>query len=71
MLLTKTSDPATYSRITNLMDHDQERQAEGTYSMTAMKMMSFLTTHFGEQQFPDYERNIGILRTNGMKLEQE
>ena len=74
MLLTKTADPTTYSRIINLMDHDQERQSEGTYSMTAMKMnvMAFLTKYFGEQQFPDYEieRNIGILRTNGMKLEQ-
>ena len=74
MLLTKTSDPATYTRIINLMDHDHERQSEGTYSMTAMKLnvMTFLTEHFGEEQFPDYEieRNIGILRTNGMKLEQ-
>ena len=52
----------------------QERQSEGTYSMTAMKMnmMAFLTNNFGCSEFPEseVERNIGILRTNGMKLEQ-
>jgi len=74
MLITKSKDPDTYNRIINLMDHDRERQSEGTYSMTAMKMnvMAFLTNYFGDHQFPDdeIERNIGILRTNGMKLEQ-
>ena len=42
--------------------------------MTAMKMnmMAFLTRNFGCSEFPEseVERNIGILRTNGMKLEQ-
>ena len=47
---------------------------EETYSITAMKMnvMTFLKKHFGEVEFTSHEieRNIGILRTNGMKLEQ-
>jgi len=73
-MLTKSTDPQTYSRILNLMDHAQERHAEGTYSMTVMKMnmLTLLTNYFGVVEFSEceIERNIGILRTNGMKLEQ-
>lgn len=74
MMLTKCSDPSSYDLISNLMDHDQERRSEGTYSMTTMKMtvMSFLKKTFGQLDWSEdeVERNIGILRTNGMKLEQ-
>jgi len=74
MLLTKSNDPESYRRIINLMDHHQERQSEGTYFMTAMKMTvtAFLTKTFGPDIFSEaeVERNIGILRTNGMKLDQ-
>ena len=37
-----------------------------------MNVMAFFNNHFGELEFTEseIEQNIGILRTNGMKLEQ-
>ena len=51
----------------------QERQAEGQYLCTSMKVniMSFLLNQFGSVEFTEQEidRCIGILKVNGMKLE--
>jgi len=73
MLLTRKNKPQIYSRIMNLMDHSQERQAEGQYLCTSMKVniMSFLLNQFGSVEFTEQEidRCIGILKVNGMKLE--
>ena len=51
----------------------QERQAEGQYLCTSMKVhiMSFLFSQFGNIEYSEQEidRCIGILKVNGMKLE--
>ena len=73
MLLTKTHNPSIYKRILNLMDHSEERQAEATYLCASMKVnvMTFLVKQFGCVEYSEAEidRCIGILKTNGMKLE--
>ena len=73
MLLTKTHNPSIYKRIINLMDHSEERQAEATYLCSSMKVnvMTFLVKQFGciEYSEAEIDRCIGILKTNGMKLE--
>ena len=73
MLLTKTHNPSIYKRIINLMDHSEERHAEATYLCASMKVnvMTFLVKQFGCVEYSEAEidRCIGILKTNGMKLE--
>jgi len=73
MLLTKKNNPQIYARIMNLMDHSQERQAEGQFLVTSMKVhiMSFLFSQFGVIEYSEQEidRCIGILKVNGMKLD--
>ncbi|XP_023334833.1 uncharacterized protein LOC111706243 [Eurytemora carolleeae] len=73
MLLKKRSDPKTFDRINFLMDHVEERTAtQSNINMMYLKVVTFLKKTCDTPEFDETEisRTIGILRTNGMKLEQ-
>lgn len=74
MLLKKKNDPRIYKRINSLMDHMEERKSLHSHHINLMQMsiIMFLRKTCNTNEFTEEEikRTIGILQTNGMKLEK-
>lgn len=71
MLLKRKTDPKTFARIDMLMDHATSKNGKGALNMTMLKVVCMIREQFQCSDFTktDIQRMIGILKTNGMKLE--
>ncbi|XP_059082418.1 SET domain-containing protein SmydA-8-like isoform X1 [Tigriopus californicus] len=73
MLLKRKTDPKAFARIEMLMDHATSKLGanRGTLNMTMLKVVCMIREQFHCSDFTktDIQRMIGILKTNGMKLE--
>ena len=66
------SDPKTFSRIDLLMDHAEHRAATANsinFQMAKVILLLKESSYLPEFSQAEVQRMIGIIRTNGMKLE--
>jgi len=72
MMLTKKTKPVIHKRIHFLNDHTMDKGGRRLPQQLQVEMMAFLGKLGAKEDFPrdQVQRSIGILRTNGMKLEE-